>query len=114
MDCRQVGAKPLSEPMLDGTLLIKHQGTNCGTLVHAKNKYAHRNVKKDVKDCMNHAVELLDVLTDGYVVGVALAHIDVPDAGQEPAQLPKDGAELQAYKESVVDSVMNVAFHPLT
>ena len=83
-----------------------------GTLYHAKNMFSHRNVKKDVKQCFNHAVELLDVMTDGYVLGVALDHMGVEDLTDEPQDLPTDPDQLAAYKMDVVEAVTEMAFHP--
>ena len=72
----------------------------------------HRNVSGDVKKCMNHAVELVGSFTDGYIIGTALQHMGIEDCVTQPDDLPTEPHELHQYKQSVVENVTTLAFHP--
>ena len=83
-----------------------------GTLYHTKNLYQHRNVSGDVKACFNHAVELVGVQTDAYIIGAAMHHMSTSTCDKKPANLPEAAAELAHYRSSVVDAVLDLAFTP--
>ena len=83
-----------------------------GTLYHAKNRFSHRKVSGEVKKCMNNAVELVNMVTDGYVVGAAMQFMGTQTPQEQPDALPDDVHERQAYREAVINSVLDLSFHP--
>ena len=38
-----------------------------GSLFQIRNKFEHRNVKKNINDCVNSCVDLCNFVTEGYV-----------------------------------------------
>ena len=48
-----------------------------GTLFHIKAALNHRNVKKTVMECFNHASDFISVVTDGYVCLLALKQLGI-------------------------------------
>ena len=57
-----------------------------GSLYWIKNFFNHRNVNYDASQCFNHAVELLDFMMDGDIVGMALAYMKT----HQPTDIPGD------------------------
>ena len=75
-------------------------------------KFRHRKVCSDVKKYMNQAVELVGMLTEGYVLGAALAFIGVDSCEDVADHLPEDQDATQSCADPVVDHVVTLSFHP--
>ena len=64
------------------------------------------------KKCINNTVELVSMVTDGYVVGEAMQFMGTQTPQEQPDALPDDVHKRQAYRETVIESVPDLSFHP--
>nr|XP_006824415.1 PREDICTED: uncharacterized protein LOC102804843 [Saccoglossus kowalevskii] len=61
---------------------------NVGTLFHAKQRFGHRAVKKNVMECYNHVKDFLNFYTDGMVCILAMKIKNMNRLDAKPNDLP--------------------------
>ncbi|XP_006824574.1 uncharacterized protein LOC102801699 [Saccoglossus kowalevskii] len=61
-----------------------------GTLFNVKSLFGHRQVKKNVMDCVNHVTDFLDFYTEGMVCLLALKFLNIKSLDEIPNDHPKD------------------------
>lgn len=58
-------------------------------LIHLKNVFGHRSVKKDVGETFNHAADFLEFVTHGYVLLATMELCGMETLGDFPLILQK-------------------------
>ena len=57
-----------------------------GTLFHVKNIFGHKNVKKEVMHCFNHATHFLDFVTEGMICLLAIKILGIGSIQDDPEE----------------------------
>ena len=73
-----------------------------------------QNVSGEIKAFFNHATDLIKVVLMEYILDIVMEKMGTRSVDQKPADLPADDdkAGLKAYKDWLVDEVMELAWNP--
>ncbi len=63
--------------------------SDVGTLLHIRNVFGHRGVKKKISDCINHVVDFLNFCTEGYVCLLVMQLARIENLSQGSYKLEK-------------------------
>ena len=84
-----------------------------GTLYNIKNVFNHRGVKKESKECFNHAWDFLAFVTKGYVCLAAVELLQLHEPEDTPSDMPPQNStpeELQKYIRELATRIVNMAW----
>lgn len=81
-----------------------------GTLSNIKNAYGHRSVQKDVSNCFNYAVDLLDHTTDSLTIVLAMQLLGMKNITERPANAPSQEEEKTKFMDDICEKIINTVW----
>ncbi|CAC5393732.1 unnamed protein product [Mytilus coruscus] len=85
--------------------------TEKGTLFNIKNAFNHRSVGKDVSKCFNHAVDLLNQVTDSFTLLHLMQLMQIDDIEDIPPDFPKTASAQKVFLNHKATQLIESIWH---
>ena len=79
-----------------------------GSIFQIRNKFEHRNVRKNVNDCVNSCVDLWNIVTEGYVCLLAYKILGISSLTECPEDLVDK--DIDSYIKSVRAKTISISW----
>ncbi|XP_071122550.1 uncharacterized protein, partial [Mytilus edulis] len=89
-------------------------GNSCtekGTLYNIKNAFNHRSVGKDVSKCFNHAVDLLNHVTDSFTLLLLMQLMQINGIEEIPSNFPNTSSAQKVYLHQKATQLIETIWH---
>ncbi|XP_070547231.1 uncharacterized protein [Ptychodera flava] len=95
--------------ILQDTMNILYDGKsadNEGSLFHLKTIFQHRNVRKNISDCINHVDSLLNFTTEALVVLAAMKLLNIGGIDDIPDNAPDQSEDRQQHLKTLAAKIV--------
>ncbi|XP_070571514.1 uncharacterized protein [Ptychodera flava] len=95
--------------ILQDTMNILYDGKsadNEGSLFHLKTIFQHRNVRKNISDCINHVDSLLNFTTEALVVLAAMKLLNIGGIDDIPDNAPDQSEDRQQHLKTLAAKLL--------